>query len=875
MRHRARLFFLGGISAAMAAGAVAMAEPNWTALERQWRELPMEARRQTGPLFWLHGDESKERLEFFVQKVAEGGNGTFTAESRPHSDWLGDGWFRDLGICLAAAKQNNLTMWIFDEKWWPSQGIGGKVIPQYSAKQLVTTVTDLEGPSELSVEGHDRDNYVASVAARMTADGKVDGSSLLDLAPFVKEGSLTWKVPAGKWRMIKFTHKHAPGLGQGGGKQLSVDGASKECVDWFLEKVYQPHYDAFKNDFGRTIQGFFYDEPETRGDWGTELNRVLLERRVDWKKAYVAYKFELAGEEQAAARFQYLDAFAETWGRTMYGGMADWCHRHRVKSIGHFMEHGGLYLQPDFCAGDMMRLQRYSDMGAIDAVFTQFVMGRRDTRNPPCWQTPKLASSISHVFGKADDVTMVEIFGARGQDLTYPEMKWWTDHMQVSGVNFLIPHSFNPRVPRDTDCPPYFYMDDYEPRWPLYRVFADYTSRLSLLLAGGRHVCPVAVLFSGNARQVGKMIPPEQISESLQDALFDCDWLPWDVFERDADLGGRQVVLRQERYRVLVVPPVEVISYATLAKVKRFFDSGGIVVGYGFLPSKSATLGKTSADIVALRDAIWGKATELSLAAHNTNPAGGRAYFLGETPTPEELQRSLTGDGGVHPTLEVLEGTTDHWLHVLHRVKSGRDVFLVCNQNHEGAARHFKFRVAAAGEPECWDAVRNEIASVPYQRVGDHAVELSLTLEPNESVLLVFQPGKSPRLPRFDATVQPAGNIVAVTRQPNPPVTPPAALPAKGVTVSPLKAADPFLGRCDVPLNFRPASFRVYLEMLELPAPEQAAAVTVNGQYAGGVIGKPFRLEVTAHLKPGENTIVIAPLAPKAARLVFYANKTE
>ena len=53
-------------------------------------------------------------------------------------------------------------------------------------------------------------------------------------------------------------------------------------------------------------------------------------------------------------------------------------------------------------------------------------------------------------------------------------MKWWADHMQVSGVNFLIPHSFNPRAPNDSDCPPYFYNGGSEPRWPLYRVFADY-----------------------------------------------------------------------------------------------------------------------------------------------------------------------------------------------------------------------------------------------------------------------------------------------------------------------------------------------------------------------------------------------------------------
>ena len=45
----------------------------------------MEARRLTGPLFWLHGDETPARLELELAKVAEGGNGTFTTESRPHA----------------------------------------------------------------------------------------------------------------------------------------------------------------------------------------------------------------------------------------------------------------------------------------------------------------------------------------------------------------------------------------------------------------------------------------------------------------------------------------------------------------------------------------------------------------------------------------------------------------------------------------------------------------------------------------------------------------------------------------------------------------------------------------------------------------------
>ena len=41
-------------------------------LERQFRTLPIEARRLTGPLFWMHGDENetKQRLEEYLEIVA-------------------------------------------------------------------------------------------------------------------------------------------------------------------------------------------------------------------------------------------------------------------------------------------------------------------------------------------------------------------------------------------------------------------------------------------------------------------------------------------------------------------------------------------------------------------------------------------------------------------------------------------------------------------------------------------------------------------------------------------------------------------------------------------------------------------------------------
>lgn len=1006
-------------------------EPTLLQVERSFRELPLESRQLTGPLFWLHGDESRERLELYVEKVAEGGNGSFTTESRPHNDWLGPNWFRDVEICLEAAKKHGLKLWIFDEKWWPSQSVAGKVPPRYAAKQLDAAAVKAAGPAAFEAEGYTGPRYVAAVAGRVAADGSIEGDSLVDLAPFIREGKLAWQVPAGHWQIMKFTHKQAPGLGQGGGTELSVDGMSKDCVEWFLQTVYQPHYDRFKADFGKTIVGFFYDEPETRGDWGTELNRVLAENQVDWKKAYVAYKFRLTGDEQMAARFQYLEARAETWGRTMYGLTTQWCEARGVKSIGHFMEHANMYLLQDFCAGDVMRVQKYSSMGGIDAVFSQFKPGVREAYDPPSWQTPKLGSSITHAYGKPDDVTMVEIFGARGQDLGYPEMKWWTDAMHVAGVNFLIPHSFNPRSPNDTDCPPYFYNGGFEPRWPLYRVFADYTSRLSVMLTGGRHVAPVALVTPGQSAHVGKRITSEQVSESLQDALYDCDWIPYEVLEKDMTVDGAALRLREEAYRVLFLPAVEVIPYATLAKAKEFFDRGGVVITHGFLPGKSATLGKRAADIAQLCEGIWG-AAQPGLSVCKTSAGGGRSYLLPEKPSPEQLQQVLAGDAGIHPTLEVVQGRTDHWLHVLHRVKAGRDVFFIANQNHLGDPRPFRFRLKAAGEPECWDAMRNEIYRLPYSRIDEGTVEIDVVLEPLESMLLVFQqnrrplpgpPGRDRKSLRTFSLVREPLPAPALTTEPSPwdacswlwypegspeksapagncwfrgTVTLPAdrqmkearfvlaadneftlwvngktagsrlgdseawkrpeslditahlkpgansfairagnlpgvaganpagligyyviefesGVPLTGridpswkasnreaagwsapefddtawpaaravarhgaapwgrldrLTLSPVKA-DPFLGRCQVPPDTDLGSSAVFLEADSIH-PEAAARVTVNGQYAGGFIGKPLRLDITRHLKPGQNTVRIEPFAPVSARLVVY-----
>ena len=852
---------LSGLTAFAATDAAPPSRGVWVDVEQQFREIPMAARRLTGPLFWLHGDEKEtpERLRLFLDKVVEGGNGSFCAESRPHSDWLGPRWWADLDVCLQHAKQNDLKMWIFDDAWWPSQTMGNKVPEQYRAKRVTATDKTVTGPARLEEAVDVSDHFVALVAGRDTGDG-IDGASLVDLLPMVQDGKIGWDVPEDNWKVMRFGWELAPVSRQNG--QPTLDGASRDCVDWFMNTVYQPHQEHFRDDFGKTIVGFFYDEPETQGDWGTELNATFAERGVDWKKALVAWKFQLAAGEQTAAKYAYYDALFETWGRTLYGAMTKWCESWGGQSIGHFMEHEFLYLDHGLGAGNLFQLQKYSSMGGMDLVVGQLHPGEK---RADMYQMPKLVSSVSHVYAKRDDVTMCEIFGAYGQKLSYPEMKWLCDQHQVRGVNFMITHSFNPRAPQDTDCPPYFYSEDQEPRWPLYRVWADYNNRLSLLLTGGHHVCPVAQLFCGNSKHVGKTVLPEEMATALQDALYDSDWLPYDVFERDAQISERQVALHGERYRAVIVPPVEAIPWETLAKVRDYFNAGGVVLAHGFLPSQSATLGKSAADIAALCAEVWGAEPKPGVEPVNTSPAGGRAYFLSEKAVAPEVAAALA-NAGVPPVLEVASGETGGWLHTLERTRDDATIYFVCNQDTAHPAKTFRLIAACGGVPERWDPMRNLIEALPAAQRDAGRVEFELTLEPAESALIVFRNTGRP-LPRRVASGASPLASAAVTRVNTPPPAGPPALNLEGCSWVWYPNEDGAKGAA--------SGTRLFKKTLVLPPNAQVRDarimitaddlfnLQVNGASAGASTGAdeawrdPKEYDLKARLKPGNNQMLV------------------
>ena len=189
-----------------------------------------------------------------------------------------------------------------------------------------------------------------------------------------------------------------------------------------------------------------------------------------------------------------------------------------------------------------------------------------------------------------------------------------------------------------------------------------------------------------------------------------------------------------------------------------------------------------------------------------------------------------------------------------------------------GKTKDFRFRITATGTPECWDAMRNEITSVPHKRNGA-AVEVDLTLAPLESVLLVFQP-KPRTLPTRDPG-QPVGKPIAVVRRPVPQAKEPAPVDEKPAKTSTLNGCAWVWYPEGDPAAIAPPGVRRFRKEFSLPAKAKVARATffltadndfvlyVNGKKAGASNGSaenwrvPKKFDVARFLGAGRNVLAV------------------
>lgn len=428
--------------------------------------------------FWFINDRVRRgKADAAVRDFKEKGISAFVLHPRiglPRSvRYLSARFFRLMGVFVRAAARHGLKVILYDEGMYPSGSASGQVVksnPRFGSVGLFLT-----------------DTPAGTVVAHTDA------------------GYLIAAPSGGRLRGLHY------GEDDGQRRQpYSVDILNPEAVDRFVELTYDRYYRAFKNEFGRTIIGFFTDEPDIlgRGAKGCFPWTYGLEREIEAAGGRVEELISLFTGEENRSTAVYRRVLLHREKTVYYKKLRDWCRAHNVFLTGH----------P--AAGDDVEKADAFDVPGQDLVFRRVAPGKEFSGRE---SAAAKASADAAAFAGCRR-NMNEFLGVCARDghpfyLPPGDIKWFTDYLAVRGVNMFIPHAFfwSLREPRLYDRPP-----DVGPHtlwWPHYGAYAGYVRRLSYLLTDIGSQPAVAVPCSNGS------VPAEEVAP-LYRGQIDFVYLP-------------------------------------------------------------------------------------------------------------------------------------------------------------------------------------------------------------------------------------------------------------------------------------------------------------------------------------------------------------
>ncbi|MBR4888891.1 MAG: glycosyl transferase family 2 [Clostridia bacterium] len=564
------------------------------------------------PFFWMHSNRH-EVLADMVQSVYDSGARAFCVESRPHENFGRDEWWYDMDLLLEEAQKREMKIWILDDKHFPTGYANGLVTEKYPRHRkwhLVENHVDVVGPAPesallLATPPCEEERLIGVYAHRRECEGEEISAEAIDLTANVQGDYLYWDVPAGVYRVF-FLYQSR----RGARRADHIHPIDKESVQVLIEAVYEPHWDHYKEHFGKTIAGFFSDEPSfnnanvlkgalykgmydnTLGQpglalpWNEEVLQRMSEKLGTDARPLLAGLWYKQGGGMPEVRVAYMDTVTELWEENFSYQLGDWCRAHGVEYIGHVIEDMNSHMRLHQSAGHFFRALNGQDMAGIDVVLHQVMPGMsRHIHTASCsggytdpeffdFVLARLAASHAHINPRMKNRAMCEVFGAYGWAEGVPFMKYLMDHMLVRGINYYVPHAFSPTYP-DPDCPPHFNAGGFNPQFEGFAKLMHYTNRVAHLLDGGKEIVSAAILYNAEAEWAGRdYMLMQKPAKKLYEAQLNYDFLPTDTLLKDAAVADGKLVVNAMVYPALVVPYSQFLPAALLEKLAALEQSG-------------------------------------------------------------------------------------------------------------------------------------------------------------------------------------------------------------------------------------------------------------------------------------------------------------
>ena len=341
---------------------------------------------------------------------------------------------------------------------------------------------------------------------------------------------------------------------------------------------------------------------------------------------------------------------------------------------------------------------------------------------------PRLASSVSHVYGKPRAFT--ESFAAYRPVPDVAMARYILNEQFVRGVN-LVEMMYFPATSSGPKPPP-SYMGEAG-----FSDLTAYVRRMSYLMAMGRPDAHVALYLPSSSMWLGDDAADAQFVST--ERLLSEHQIDFDIVSDDAlahDLTARHgafETLSGNRYRTVILPMPELVSEAAFDRLRTFAAGGGKVIFLGGTPQWIAGRAIRDARAATPADFAWAMVVNAQLP---TTPTPGQ-FPPSAPPEPQAMPPEILHviEAAAPATIRTQMPTTA--LRVMKRRWSDADVYLLFNEGAQPLDATVTLS-SASGRVQLWDAQTGSVSALPAQ-VTKGSLSVGLHFSPYASRLVVVR----------------------------------------------------------------------------------------------------------------------------------------
>ncbi|GGA69308.1 hypothetical protein GCM10011507_21010 [Edaphobacter acidisoli] len=641
--------------------------------------------------------------------------------------YLSPDYFHFFRTFVEEAKKRNMRVWIVDDAGYPSGFAGGEFTSEkpelrMQALELTQTIPVAAGQTIQKAI----DPATVAVAAINKDDGKF-------IPIKVTNNEIDWTVPSGDWQIMLVEHQFRTSPTRSDTNPRRVKDTEQSLEDYldpaatmqFIAFTHEQYKKYVGDEFGKTIMGFRGDEPDysIRGlPWTPKFfERFEQIKGYDIHPYLAALFLQKLTPEQQRAKADYYDVFSQMFRDGFFKVQGEWCAANHLEYQVH-LNHEEMEMALTRSEGDFFRDMRYVEVPGIDAIWHQI---DPDTVS----DYPRLASSVSHVYGKPRAFT--ESFAAYRPTPTLEQARYILNEQFVRGVN-LVEAMYFPATSRGVRPPPAFMAD------PGFPALMQYTQRVSYLMAMGRPAASVALYLPSSSMWMGDSAADAAFVSTermLSERQIDFDIIGEDALARDLIAGpGSFMTLSGNRYTTVILPSISLLSEAALDRLRAFAAKGGHVVFLGRTPSLIA--GRTILDgrAATATDFSWATIVPGELSPTPTPPMQPPAAPPALQVVPEAFRQAIAATVP-DPDITLDQSTTA--LRYMRRRLKDADVYFFFNESAEPLARAVALQTTGR-HAEVWDPQTGAVAAIKSSGAKG-ARKLQLALKPYQTEIIVIR----------------------------------------------------------------------------------------------------------------------------------------